>query len=170
MSTLSATISEEHTQRYEALLRATNAIGTSSDCDAAAETIVGALREVIAFDYLELVVFESDSWTVTWHLLHSNGITQRLGLSEVAVNGTPIESVHASQHALVVANWNEEPRFREHGQLLEQTRYCSYVRVAAGEGPAAPRCDKHRHIACERLFRRRSSLSLHGCRPDCTGH
>src|SRR6266567_4326326 len=56
MSTLSATISDEHTQRYEALLRATNAIGTSSDCDAAADAIVGALREVIAFDYLELVV------------------------------------------------------------------------------------------------------------------
>ena len=97
MSALFATISDEHTQRYQALLRATNALGTSSDCDAAAETIVGALREVIAFDYLELVVFESDSWTVTWHLLHSNGITQRLGLSEVVVNGTPIEAVHASQ-------------------------------------------------------------------------
>ena len=33
MSTLSATILEEHTQRYEALLRATNAIGISSDCE-----------------------------------------------------------------------------------------------------------------------------------------
>jgi len=91
MSTLSATISEEHTQRYEALLRATNAIGTCSDCDAAAETLVGALREVIAFDYLELVVFESDSWTVTWYLLHSNGVTQRFRLADVVVKGTPIE-------------------------------------------------------------------------------
>jgi len=120
MSSLSAAISEQHTQRYEALLRATNAIGTSTDCDAAAETIVGALREVIAFDYLELVVFESDSWTVTWHLLHSNGITRRLGLSEVVVNGTPIELVHASQQALVVADWNEESRFQKHGQFLSK--------------------------------------------------
>src|SRR6266567_5456701 len=118
MSTLSATISDEHTQRYEALLRATNAIGTSSDCDAAADTIVRALREVIAFDYLELVIFESDSWTVSWHLLHSNGVTQRFGLTDVVVNGTPVESVHVSQQALVVANWNEEPRFRKHGQFL----------------------------------------------------
>ena len=120
MSTLSATISEEHTQRYEALLRATNVIGTSSDCDAAAETIVEALRGVIAFDYLELVIFENDSWTVTWHLLHSNGVTHRLGLADVVVNGTPIESVHASQQALVVTNWNEEPRFREHGRVLSK--------------------------------------------------
>src|SRR5437660_4129835 len=117
MSTLSATILEEHAQRYEALLRAANAIGTSSDCDAAAETIVEALRGVIVFEYLEIVIFENDGWTVTWHLLHSNGVTQHLGLADVVVNGTPVESVHASQQALVVANWNEEPRFREYGQL-----------------------------------------------------
>ena len=120
MNTLFATMSEKHEQRYGALLRAANAIGTCSDCDAAAETLVGELREVIAFDYLELVVFESNSWNVTWHLLHSNGVTQRLGLTDVVVKGTPLESVHASQQALIVANWNEEPRFREHGQFLSE--------------------------------------------------
>jgi hypothetical protein len=38
MSTLSATFSEEYTQRYEALLRATNAIGSCSGhaCESAA--------------------------------------------------------------------------------------------------------------------------------------
>src|SRR5260370_27743376 len=96
MSTLSATISEKHTQRYEALLRATNAIGTSNDCDAAAETIVEALRGVVAFDYLELVIFENDGWTLTWHLLHSNGATQTLGLSDGALHGTPVAPVPAS--------------------------------------------------------------------------
>src|ERR1700747_3326516 len=103
MSALSAAIAGEHTQRFEALLRATNAIGTSNDCDGAASTIVEALRGVVAFEYLELVIFENDSWTVTWHLQHSNGVTQRLRLADVVVNGTPIESVHASQQALVVA-------------------------------------------------------------------
>ena len=88
--------------------------------NAAAETIVEALRGVIAFEYLEIVIFENDGWTVTWHLLHSNGLTQRLGLSDVVVNGTPTESVHTSQQALVVANWNEEPRFRKHGQFLSK--------------------------------------------------
>src|ERR1700758_2590709 len=120
MSTLSATISEQHTQRYEALLRATNAIGTSNDCDAAVETIIAALRGFIAFDYLELVIFENDSWTVTWHLLHANGVTRRLRLADVVVQGTPIESVHASQQALVVADWKKEPRFGKHGQFLSQ--------------------------------------------------
>src|SRR5260370_34655633 len=104
MSTLSATISEKHTQRYEALLRATNAIGTSNDCEAAAETIVEALRGVVAFDYLEIVIFQNDGWTVTSHLLHSNGVTQRLGVSDGVVNGTPVESVPASQEALAGAH------------------------------------------------------------------
>ena len=73
MSTLSATISEEYTQRYEALLRAANAIGTCSDCDAAADVLVQALREVVPFDYLQLIAFENDTQTVEWHLLYSNG-------------------------------------------------------------------------------------------------
>ena len=76
MSTLAATISETYTQRYEALLRATNAIGTCSDCDAAADMLLKALLEVVPFDYLQLVVFESDSNTVEWHLLYSNGRRQ----------------------------------------------------------------------------------------------
>src|SRR5437899_12742751 len=96
MSTLSATILEEHTQRYEALLRAANAIGISSDCNAAAETIVEALRGVMTFEYLEIVIFENDGWTVTWHLLHSNGVTQSLGFSDVVVYGTLTEKWHSS--------------------------------------------------------------------------
>ena len=61
MSTLSATISEEYTQRYEALFRATNAIGTCCDCDSTADVLIQALREVITFDYLQLVAFETDT-------------------------------------------------------------------------------------------------------------
>ena len=102
MSTLSATISGEYTQRYEALLRATNAIGTCNDCEAASAVLVHALHEVIAFDYLQLIVFENDTSTVGWHLLYSNGATQSLPLAQVIVEGTPTEWVHESQQALVI--------------------------------------------------------------------
>src|ERR1700732_4687937 len=90
MSTLSATISEEYTQRYEALLRATNSIGTCIDCDAAADVLVQALHEVVPFDYLQLIAFESDTRTVAWHLLYSNGARQSVPLVDVIVDGTPI--------------------------------------------------------------------------------
>jgi len=71
MSTLSSTISEEYTHRYEALLRAANAIGTCSDCDTAADVLVQALGEVITFDYLQLITFANDARTVAWlSLIH----------------------------------------------------------------------------------------------------
>src|ERR1700730_2797825 len=111
MSAFSATISEEYTQRYEALLRATNAIGTGSDCDAAADVLVQALREVIPFDYLQLIAFENDTTTVAWHLLYANGARESLPSADVIVEGTPIEWVHESQRALVVSDWKQETRF-----------------------------------------------------------
>lgn len=120
MSTLSATISEEYTQRYEALLRATNAIGTCCDCDSAAETLIQALREVVSFDYLQLVTFENDSSTVEWHLLYSNGARQNLHATDVVVEGTPIGWVHESQQPLVIADWSKEARFPEHADFLSE--------------------------------------------------
>src|SRR5437879_3442018 len=120
MSTLSATISEEYTQRYEALFRATNAIGTCCDCDSTADVLIQALREVITFDYLQLVTFETDTRTVGWHLLYSNGARQSLALADVIVEGAPIEWVHDSQQPLVTANWNEETRFAKHSESLNE--------------------------------------------------
>jgi len=120
MSTLSATFSEEYTQRYEALLRAASAIGTCCDCDTAGDVLIQALREVITFDYLQLVTFENGTGTVEWHLLYANGTAQKLHSEDVAVAGTPFEWVHESQQALVTADWNREPRFAKHGEFLNE--------------------------------------------------
>ncbi len=120
MSTLSPTISEEYTQRYEALLRATNAIGTCCDCDTAADMLIQALREVVSFDYLQLVTFENQTSNVEWHVLYSNGSRQNLHSTDVVVQGTPIGWVHDSQQPLVVADWSEETRFPEHALLLDE--------------------------------------------------
>src|ERR1700687_918434 len=118
MSTLSPTISEEYTQRYEALLRASNAIGTCSDCDAAGDVLIQALREVIPFEYLQLVAIGNESTTVEWHLLYSNGARQDPPLTEVVLEGTPVESVHNSQQALVTEDWSRETRFATHAEFL----------------------------------------------------
>jgi len=120
MSTLSATISEEYTQRYEALLRATNAIGTCTNCDTAADTLVKTLLEVIPFDYLQLVAFETDTETVDWHVLYSNGRRHDLALADVDLEDTPIAWVHKSQQALVTADWGDELRFAKHGEFLNE--------------------------------------------------
>src|ERR1035438_1085961 len=120
MSTLAATISETYTQRYEALLRAANAIGTCSDCDTAADMLVKTLLEVVSFDYLQLVAFESDTKTVKWHLLYSNGRRHDVPEADVVLEDTPIAWVHESQQALVTTDWREEARFPKHGQFLTE--------------------------------------------------
>ena len=114
------TSGEGYTQRYEALLRATNAIGTCSDCDAAADMLVKALRGVISFDYLQLVAFENETRTVAWHLLYSNNARQSVSVKEVLIEDTPVEWVHETQQPLVTADWNEETRFQKHGECLSE--------------------------------------------------
>jgi len=120
MSSLPVTISDEYTQRYEALLRATNAIGTCSDCDTAADVLSKTLLEVIPFDYLQLVSFESGTRTVAWHLLYSNGRRQDPLLEDVVVDGTPVEWVHESQQPLITNDWRREARFPKHGKFLNE--------------------------------------------------
>ena len=120
MGTLSATISEEYTQRYEALLRATNAIGTCSDCEGAGEVLLQALREVIPFEYLQLIAIGNETTAVEWHLLYSNGARQDPPLTEVALEGTPVEWVHNSQQALVTDDWSRETRFAKHAEFLHE--------------------------------------------------
>jgi formate hydrogenlyase transcriptional activator len=127
-------MSETYTQRYEALLRATSAIGTCSDCDAASDALVKALREVVSFDYLQLAAFEGDTKSVTWHLLYSNGIKQDLPLKDVVVEDTPIEWVHESQQSLVTADWREETRFAKHGEFLNQLGIASTCALPLARG------------------------------------
>jgi formate hydrogenlyase transcriptional activator len=135
MSTLAATIPETHTQRYEALLRAANAIGTCSDCDTAADMLVKTLLEVVSFDYLQLVAFESDAKTVEWHLLYSNGRRHEVPEADVVLEDTPIAWVHESQQALVTTDWREEARFPKHGQFLTELGIAStcVLPLARGE-------------------------------------
>jgi len=120
MGTLAAPISETYAQRYEALLRATSAIGTCNDCDAAADVLLQTLLEVVPFDYLQLVAFESDAKTVGWHLLYSNGGRHDVSQVNAVLEDTPIAWVHESQRALITADWKAEVRFAKHGELLNE--------------------------------------------------
>src|SRR5258708_11584289 len=120
MSALSATLSAEYTQRYVALRRVTTAIGTCTDCDTAGDMVVNALREVIHFDYLQLVCFENDTRAVSWHLLYANVARQSLHPADVDVEGSPIAWVHESQRTLVTPDWNAETRFAKHAEFLNE--------------------------------------------------
>jgi formate hydrogenlyase transcriptional activator len=134
MSTLSVITPEGYAERYEALLRAGNAIAACSDCDTAADALAKALQDVVRFDYLELVAFDSDTKSVAWHLLSANGKRQDLPLTDVVVNDTPIEWVHDSQQALVTSDWREETRFTKHREFLNQLGIASTCALPLARG------------------------------------
>ena len=94
MSAISAVGLEAPTQRYEALLRAANAIANCSDCETAADVLVKELREVIAFDYLRIVAFDRETNAVGWQLLYSNGRRKEVSSADASLDGTAIEWVH----------------------------------------------------------------------------
>jgi len=120
MSAISAIGLETHAQRYEALLRATNAIAGCSDCDTAADVLVKELREVIAFDYLRIVALDSETNAVGWHLLYSNGRREKVSTGDAPLEGTAIEWVHEYQQLLVTSDWSDESQFTKHGRLLNE--------------------------------------------------
>jgi formate hydrogenlyase transcriptional activator len=113
-------MSDGYAERYKALLRASFTIAACSDCDTAADALAKALHEVVRFDYLQLVTFESDTKSIVWHLLSSNGTRQDLPLKDVVVEDTPSEWVHESQLVLVTPDWRKETRFAKHTEFLSQ--------------------------------------------------
>src|ERR1700691_3747083 len=134
MSASALSISEAYSQRYEALLRATNAIGTCTDCDSATDVVLKTLLEVVPSDYLQVVAFEGETRTIAWHLLYSNGIKHDLPLADVVLDDTPMEWVHGSQQALVTADWRTEPRFPKHREFLNQLRIASTCALPLARG------------------------------------
>ena len=148
MSAASITMSSPYRDRYEALLRATHAIGSCDDCDRAGDVLLTALLEVVPLDYLQLVAFEQESNTVAWHLLYSNGRRHDLPLAEVVVENTPAELVHNSQQVLVTGDWTQEAKFAKYGEHL------------TGRGIASTCC-----LPLARGERRLGVLSIGSARP-----
>jgi formate hydrogenlyase transcriptional activator len=120
MSALPITLSEAYSHRYEALLRATNSIGTCSDCDSAGDQLITALRDVVPFDYLEVVAFENGSDQVDWHLLYASGRKQELPYPNGLPADSPTSWVHRTQQHMVSAEWALEARFPRHREFLQQ--------------------------------------------------
>jgi formate hydrogenlyase transcriptional activator len=134
MSASVVTIAEAYSQRYEVLLRATNAIGTCTDCDSATDGVLKTLLEVVPCDYLQVVAFGGETRAVAWHLLYSNGTKHDLPLADVVVDDTPMEWVHGSQQALVTTDWSTEPRFPEHREFLNQLGIASSCTLPLARG------------------------------------
>jgi formate hydrogenlyase transcriptional activator len=114
---------QAYARRYEALLRATNAIGSCDDRSRTGEVLREALADVVSYDYLDLIVFDEETATVRWHLRHANSWMKDLA-------GDPLENspgvwAYEYQQFVVISDWNRETRFPRHREFLHELRIAS---------------------------------------------
>ena len=73
MATVARVIPTDMSARYEALLRAGKFIATCDNCENAGNELLRQLREIVFFDYLQVVAFNAETNAVEWQLLEVNG-------------------------------------------------------------------------------------------------
>jgi len=122
MATVARVIPENPSARYEALLRAGSSIATCNDCEEAGNELLRQLREIVPFDYLQVVALNAETNAVEWQLLEVNG--DRLdGLTQD--QDTPVVWVHQRQQLYLVHDWSRETRFSGHKQFLSEHKIAS---------------------------------------------
>jgi formate hydrogenlyase transcriptional activator len=122
MATVAGIIPTNQTARYEALVRAGRSIATCNDCENAGNELSRQLREIVPFDYLQVVSFNAETGAVEWQLLEVNG--ERLdGLTPD--EDTPAVWAHQRQQLYVANDWGRETQFLRHKQYLGQHRIAS---------------------------------------------
>src|ERR1700724_2473346 len=115
MATLARITPINQTARYEALLRAGRSIATCNDCENTGNELSRQLREIVPFDYLQVVSFNAETNAAEWQLLEVNG--ERLD-ALTQDEDTPVVWVYQRQELYVAREWSRETRFPGHQQFL----------------------------------------------------
>ena len=131
MATVARVIPADLSARYEALLRAGRSIATCNDCENAGRELSRHLREIIFFDYLQVVVFNAQTDAVEWQLLEVNG--ERLNVLP-GDQDTPLVCAHKRQELYLVDDWSRETQFSLYKQFLGQHGIASTCALPLNRG------------------------------------
>jgi formate hydrogenlyase transcriptional activator len=131
MATVARVIPADLSGRYEALLRAGRSIATCNDCENAGSELSRHLREIIFFDYLQVVVFNAQTDAVEWQLLEVNG--ERLNVLPEDQD-TPLVRAHKRHELYLVDDWSREMQFSSYKQFLEQHGIASTCALPLNRG------------------------------------
>ena len=131
MATVARVIPVDLSARYEALLRAGRSIATCNDCENAGRELSRHLREIIFFDYLQVVVFNAQTDAVEWQLLEVNG--ERLNVPP-GDQDTPLVCAHKRQELYLVDDWSRETQFSLYKQFLGQHGIASTCALPLNRG------------------------------------
>ena len=120
MSIPSQVAVKKPTERLEALLRASNAIVVCRDCSSIGEVFARELRQVAAFDFIDVLALQEGTSNVRWRLHQASEGNPAGPDGGFSFEGTTGEWVYRQQQPLVVADWNSETRFPGERSFLEQ--------------------------------------------------
>jgi formate hydrogenlyase transcriptional activator len=108
-------------QRYLALLRAANAIATSSDCECASDALIEKLKEVTVFDFIHVATFDKETNRTCWSLIEASGKRlESAALDDLSSEHSPIAWVYESGSPLITNDWGNEARFGTYGLFLAE--------------------------------------------------
>src|SRR2546428_1704792 len=105
------------TQRYQAVLRISEALFACQTCEELARILADQLGKVLSFDDLEVIVFKENSKEIEWQVCAKG----RLGAPEAPVEELPAWHVYDSQDTLLISDWNTDERFPRLKQLVAKT-------------------------------------------------
>jgi formate hydrogenlyase transcriptional activator len=107
--------------RYEALLRASSAIGTCRDSRTVVERFANELKKFVAFDYVLINVIDEKTGEVNWRVFQAFGSDENIEVPNFFPNESPSGWAYENQQPMVVADWESESRYpRLRSYLLEQ--------------------------------------------------
>ena len=118
MGSVPAVRSEIHTDRLAGVLRLGKAVALCPDCDAAQQSLLNELREVVPFDYLHLLAFDKTSESVAWQMLDLPGENRPNSHADNIPQNTPGAWAQEIRESLVIPDWRDEVRFPEVREFL----------------------------------------------------
>jgi len=102
------------TQRYEAVLRISEALFACQTCEELARILADQLGKVLSFDDLEVIVFKENSKEIECKVCAKG----RLGGPEAPVEELPAWHVYDSQDTLLINDWKADERFPRLKELV----------------------------------------------------
>ena len=120
------------TQRYEAVLRISEALFACRQLEDLARILADQLGEVLSFDHLDVVVLKENPEEIEWHAW---------GKGPVRLLEPPIEEMRTwhlydTQETLLISDWNMDERFPHLKELVAKTgvEIGSVIRVPLATG------------------------------------
>jgi len=112
--------------RYEALLAVTEVISLQRDLSPLLQDLVQHLRPVVDFDFIKLLLYDSDKHVMRLHVLDSPHTSSTYPGYDVSVEESPGGWAWRTQNPVVVPHVDEETRFSALIKVLRQDSVKSF--------------------------------------------